>query len=187
MGESGRKTLMSLAGVYLVYVGGKLFLDAMREKPGNYIFMMIMGIIFVVFGAGTVIMYMRGAFKREKIQEDTEASEAPAEAEEEITEEASEGVGEQAERKEAVYVNLADMYVDEPGEDKGLETEPVIEGMEDEPADEISQPDAEEIKAADTENADTEDADTEDADSKEITATEVFVEETDNEEESEIK
>lgn len=182
MGESGRKTLMSLAGVYLVYVGGKLFLDAMREKPGNYIFMMIMGIIFVVFGAGTVIMYMRGAFKREKIQEDTEASEAPAEAEEEITEEASEGIGEQPERKEAVYVNLADMHVDEPGEGKGLETEPVIEVMEEEPADETHQPEVEEIKAADTENADTEDTD-----SKEITATEVFMEETDNEEESEIK
>lgn len=109
MGGSGRKTLMSLAGVYLAYVGGKLFLDAMREKPGNYIFMMIMGIIFVVFGVGTVVIYMRGAFKHEKIEEEQDTDDEA----DELPEDETANSGEQMERKPAAFVNLTESAVDE--------------------------------------------------------------------------
>lgn len=104
MGGSGRKTLMSLAGVYLVYVGGKLFLDAMREKPGNYIFMMIMGIIFVVCGVGTVVLYMRGTFKHEKIEEEPETDDETADS----AEYGAVDQEEKMERKPAAIVNLTE-------------------------------------------------------------------------------
>lgn len=172
MGESGRKTLMSLAGVYLAYVGGKLFLDAMREKPGNYIFMMIMGIIFVVFGVGTVIMYMRGVFKHEKIEEDTAGTEESTEPEETVDEE----VSEQPERKKAVYVNLADMQVSEPETEAALEENPeeapVVEETAKEPV---------------TEMTDTEETVTEEAEAKEAEVEEPSADEDMNKEESEEK
>jgi len=104
VGGSGRKTLMSLAGVYLVYVGGKLFLDAMREKPGNYIFMMIMGIIFVVCGVGTVVLYMRGTFKHEKIEEEPEMNDEA----EDLKENGEDDRDGQMERKPAAIVNLTE-------------------------------------------------------------------------------
>lgn len=127
MGESGRKTLMSLAGVYLVYVGGKLFLDAMREKPGNYIFMMIMGIIFVVCGIGTIVIYMRGVFKHEKIEEADEDDEA-ADPSEDIEAGVSAGEDEQAGRRPMASVNFADLKLDDPGTSEHIQPETSKEG-----------------------------------------------------------
>ena len=95
---------MSLAGVYLVYVGGKLFLDAMREKPGNYIFMMIMGITFVVCGVGMVVLYMRGTFKHEKIEEEPETDDETADS----AEYGAVDQEEKMERKPAAIVNLTE-------------------------------------------------------------------------------
>lgn len=129
MGGSGKKTIMTLAGVYLAYVGGKLFMDAMREKPGNYVFMMIMGVIFVIFGLGTIFTYMRDMFKHEKLGDKADQEEKTEEPESlEETEQDTE-VREE-ERKQAVYVDLSEVQNDggtpqeTAGEEEtGLDTE----------------------------------------------------------------
>jgi len=50
LNAKGRYIIWMLGGGYVVYLGGRIFLDAWRERPDNYTFFMLAGVVFVIVG-----------------------------------------------------------------------------------------------------------------------------------------
>ena len=65
-----RRTLMILVGAYLIYNGVKLIMDVMQGNPNYKTVLIIFGVIFIVFGAATVILNIRELLKDMKAEKE---------------------------------------------------------------------------------------------------------------------
>lgn len=52
-----------LAGGYLSYLGGKLLMDAVKERPDNYIIFALAGLVFLIIG---IFLLGKSAIKLQK-------------------------------------------------------------------------------------------------------------------------
>lgn len=71
MNENSRRALYLVAGMYLIYLGGKLVWQFMKGTGGNPTVSIIGGVIFLFVGVFLVVDYIRGK-KREFLQKDME-------------------------------------------------------------------------------------------------------------------
>ncbi len=79
--NKSKSTIMLLAGVYLIYLGGTLVRDVLADKPENMILFVVLGSVFVLVGAYTI--FSNGKLIKElQQQEMLEAQEAQDEEEE---------------------------------------------------------------------------------------------------------
>ena len=69
MSNRTRYGLWLVAGVYLAYNGISLFVDAMKERPDNYIMFSAAGALFVLFGAYIAMQGIKGMRKKQDSKE----------------------------------------------------------------------------------------------------------------------
>ncbi len=60
MNDKTRGLIQSIAGIYIIYLGIQLLTNP--DRPDNYIIFMIIGVVFVIAGAGIVFLRMRSVF-----------------------------------------------------------------------------------------------------------------------------
>ncbi len=94
MPEQKRNLLRIAAGAYLVYLGISMIKSALTEKPQHWAVFVLFAVVFLVLGAGLVVMEL----KKPSIVNEPEPEEMPEEAEAPETAGASEA--EQASEKE---------------------------------------------------------------------------------------
>ncbi len=60
MNDKTRGLIQSIAGIYIIYLGIQLLTNP--DRPDNYIVFMIIGVVFIIAGAGIVFLRMRSIF-----------------------------------------------------------------------------------------------------------------------------
>lgn len=71
MNEKSKQMIHLIAGVYLIYLGVNLVTGVVEERPGNMVFMIVAGVLFVVIGAAfSVLSIKRMRMKEEDSAED---------------------------------------------------------------------------------------------------------------------
>lgn len=66
---------------YLAYLGVKLLIEMTKEKPSNMIFMMAMGVVFLVIGAGYAVYCMKKVWDIMKAEKEFRTDDANIEQE----------------------------------------------------------------------------------------------------------
>lgn len=69
MNRKNGSIIWVLAGGYLVYTGGKLITEVIAAKPNGYQFMIVFGVIFIVFGGVLALKNISGLLKSSGVSE----------------------------------------------------------------------------------------------------------------------
>ena len=75
MGNQSRMLLRAMVGAYLIYLGGSLISNVVKERPENFILFAAAGVFFIAVGAVILIFGMKGYLKAKKENEEAEARE----------------------------------------------------------------------------------------------------------------
>ncbi|MEG1504864.1 MAG: hypothetical protein RR369_00800 [Lachnospiraceae bacterium] len=79
--NKGKNVIFTLAGAYLMYTGGKLFMDVNKARPNHYGLLMAASVAFFIIGIGVIVFYMKDYFKHETIEEESTEEEPALEEE----------------------------------------------------------------------------------------------------------
>ena len=52
-----------ILGAYLVWIGARLLIQALNERPSNMVLLSVMSVVFIVFGAFYVIVSARTVYR----------------------------------------------------------------------------------------------------------------------------
>ncbi|MDD3140154.1 MAG: hypothetical protein PHX08_14420 [Lachnospiraceae bacterium] len=70
MNNRTRSVFKVIAGGYLVYLGGTLFLDVLKSKPNNYVLFLIAGVFFIAMGGYLAVINLKGMMTPEESDEE---------------------------------------------------------------------------------------------------------------------
>ncbi|MGO5053531.1 hypothetical protein ACTQ6A_13675 [Lachnospiraceae bacterium LCP25S3_G4] len=86
MNDKSRNILRLIVGGYLIYLGGSLFMDVLKEKPNNYVLFLIAGVFFIAVGGIIIFLNLKSALHSStNTEEESEEEENEDNKIEEIT------------------------------------------------------------------------------------------------------